>query len=124
MLKKYFFYLCRWQLSTPIFVPIFFVLEWCHINDMWLKVLIANIIGALFFFWIDRWIFGVHFHHPLWEIRDEVKCADCGAVSTGYRLVKTNNYDKLDDPKPEYRCSACSQQKLSELRHRGVKMEK
>ncbi|MCL1839723.1 hypothetical protein FWF89_01835 [Candidatus Saccharibacteria bacterium] len=118
MVKKYLFYLFRWQLSTPILaVVLLWLNDW---NVTWATV-IANLIGGLIFFWVDRFIFKVDYKIPLWEIRDEVKCEDCGKVAKGYRLVKTSNYDRLKDKHPQFRCENCSKKKLGRLRKRGVK---
>jgi hypothetical protein len=55
LIKKYFLYLLRWQLSTPI-------LAVCYIGfDKYgtiIATILANLIGGLVFFWIDKWIFG------------------------------------------------------------------
>jgi fructose-specific phosphotransferase system IIC component len=57
MLKRYAFYLARWQLSTPILVVC--ITSFSFLGNFWATV-IANFIGGLMFFWIDRKIF----HHP------------------------------------------------------------
>lgn len=53
MIKKYVLYLLRWQLSTPILALILYLL---NINEI-LETIIANLIGGLIFFWIDKLIF-------------------------------------------------------------------
>ena len=54
LVKKYFLYLLRWQLSTPI-------LAICCIGfnkyGTITATILANLIGGLIFFWIDKWIF-------------------------------------------------------------------
>ena len=52
--KKYLLYLIRWQLSTPIIAVVLSVLS--KLNP-WVATVIANFIGGLLFFWIDRTIF-------------------------------------------------------------------
>ena len=52
--KKYLLYLIRWQLSTPIIAVVLSVLS--KMNP-WVATIIANFIGGLLFFWIDRIIF-------------------------------------------------------------------
>lgn len=52
--KKYLLYLIRWQLSTPIIAVVLSVLS--KMNP-WVATIIANFIGGLLFFWIDRTIF-------------------------------------------------------------------
>ena len=53
MIKKYLLYLLRWQLSTPILALVLYIL---NTNEL-IKTIIANLIGGLIFFWIDRIIF-------------------------------------------------------------------
>jgi DNA-directed RNA polymerase subunit RPC12/RpoP len=55
-------------------------------------------------------------------VEEEIKCADCGKICRGYRLVKAENYDKTKDKEPEFRCEECLKRKLEELRQRGVKV--
>ncbi|MDR0390313.1 MAG: hypothetical protein LBH59_00265 [Planctomycetaceae bacterium] len=117
LIKKYIFYLFRWQLSTPILAV---VLWWLRGYNGIIVTVIANFIGGLIFFWIDRIIFRVEFDHPLWEIRDNVICASCGSVCEGFRLVKTKNYDRINDKHPEFRCPKCSKEKIKELSKRGI----
>lgn len=53
---KHFFliYLLRWQLSTPILaLCVGLFSEYGNLTS----TIIANFIGAFFFFWIDKWIF-------------------------------------------------------------------
>lgn len=58
---KYILYLIRWQLSTPILAPI--VAYFKHspsifgTREDWIAATIANFIGGLIFFWVDRLIF-------------------------------------------------------------------
>lgn len=54
LLRKYFFYLIRWQLSTPILA---ICLIWLSsLGEIW-STIIANLIGGLIFFWVDKVIF-------------------------------------------------------------------
>lgn len=53
-LKQYAFYIIRWQLSTPILA---ICLIWLSSLNEITATIIANFIGALIFFWIDRFIF-------------------------------------------------------------------
>lgn len=54
MFKKYILYLFRWQLSTPI-------LAICCIGfnkyGTLTATILANLVGGLIFFWVDRLIF-------------------------------------------------------------------
>lgn len=54
MIKKYLLYLLRWQLSTPILAICFIFLN--KFGSVTASI-IANLIGGLLFFWIDKWIF-------------------------------------------------------------------
>ncbi len=54
MIKKYFLYLIRWQLSTPILAICVVLLA--SLGTTWATI-IANFIGGLIFFWVDKWIF-------------------------------------------------------------------
>ena len=54
LLKKYFLYLVRWQLSTPILA---IVLKLLSNMSTLSATIIANLIGGLIFFWVDKKIF-------------------------------------------------------------------
>ena len=45
-------YLLRWQLSTPILYLI------TRRVKGWRGVVLANLMGGVIFFFVDRWIFG------------------------------------------------------------------
>ncbi len=114
--RRYMLYLIRWQLSTPILAIVLILLAtW---GKLWATV-IANLIGGLIFFWVDRFIFTSKCLQPQWEIQDNILCGDCGKTARGYRLVKTKNYDKLKS-EPVFRCELCSQRKTESLRKEGV----
>lgn len=49
---KLIFYILRWQLSTPILYLCMTWLPW----DNLVKTIVANLIGAVIFFPIDKWI--------------------------------------------------------------------
>ena len=112
LIRKYGLYLLRWQLSTPILT---LVLLWLSDLNTLAATVIANLIGGLIFFWVDRFIFKSASKSPLWEIRDEVACADCGAVGRGYRVVEWFGYNRLADKTPEFRCERCKDRKLEEV---------
>ncbi len=119
MFKRYVLYLFRWQLSTPI---LSLVLAWLSDFNLTVATIIANLIGGLIFFWVDKFIFTSEVLAPQWEIKAEIACVDCGVVSRGFRLVKTKNYDRSKDEHPEFRCEQCSQKKLDELKKRGIEI--
>jgi hypothetical protein len=54
LLKKYLLYLTRWQLSTPILA---LCVVWFATLGTTVATVLANLIGGLIFFWVDRWIF-------------------------------------------------------------------
>ncbi len=47
-------YLLRWQLSTPVLSLVIYLMSDFHIVT---ATIVANLIGGLIFFWVDRWIF-------------------------------------------------------------------
>jgi len=102
-------------MSTPI-------LAWCVVTFAALgatwATIVANLIGGLIFFWVDRWIFKHTdiLHGEIWEVRSDIVCADCGApADRGYRLVKARNYDRTGDRQPEFRCHQCSRKKYEQI---------
>ena len=119
MIKKYLLYLLRWQLSTPILTVVLWLLS---SSNKLVATIVANLIGGLIFFWIDRFIFKSKNILTMWETRVDIKCVDCGEVDTGYRLVKADNYDRSNDEAPQFRCPACSAAKTELLRKQGVKV--
>jgi hypothetical protein len=55
LIKQYLFYLLRWQLSTPILA---LVLMFFNVGSSPIvPTVVANLIGGLIFFWVDKWIF-------------------------------------------------------------------
>lgn len=116
-LKRYGLYLLRWQLSTPILAGVGILLV---AMGQVVSAVIANLIGGLIFFWVDRFIFTSEALAAQWEVKDNVVCVDCGRVSRGYRLVRTKNYDRSGEKQPEFRCEECSIAKSAELKERGI----
>lgn len=117
--KRYFLYLCRWQLSTPLLA---IVLIYLSTLDKWTATVIANLIGGLIFFWVDSFIFKSKLLSAQWEVRDNIRCHDCGRIARGYRITKTPGYDKSEDRAPEFRCEECSTKKTELLKSQGVKV--
>ncbi|MFA5318398.1 MAG: hypothetical protein WC323_02900 [Patescibacteria group bacterium] len=117
--KRYFLYLCRWQLSTPILAA---VLIWLSTLDRWVATTVANLIGGLIFFWIDSFIFKSKLLSTQWEVKDNINCSDCGKIARGYRIVKTLNYNKIEDKAPKFRCEECSKKKTELLISQGIKI--
>ncbi len=54
-MKKFFLYLLRWQLSSPILA---ICMVWLGGWNVVVATIAANLIGGCIFFWVDRWIFG------------------------------------------------------------------
>ncbi len=116
-LKRYGLYLFRWQLSTPILAAVLFLLSTI---DRITATVIANLIGGLIFFWVDKFIFTSQHLNVEWEIRDTVVCVDCGREARGYRIIRARSYDRTGDANPEFRCEECSIRKTQQLRQRGI----
>lgn len=103
---RYFIYLIRWQLSTPILAICVGV--FAYLGNLWATI-IANFIGGLVFFWIDRFIFYHKYTSALWEIKKNIICCDCKQkVRRGYRLVLYEKYNRTKDTNPQWRCENCS----------------
>lgn len=85
-----------------------------YMNTLWATI-IANLIGGLIFFWIDKIIFKKKSDVPLWEIEDNVVCADCNKTGKGYLIVSWRNYDRSEDKHPEFRCKECSIKKMNKI---------
>jgi len=114
MIKKYLLYLGRWQLSTPILACVLVLLSTLPTI---LATVIANLVGGLMFFWIDKLIFSTICTTPHWEIKEDITCVDCGAThTTGYRIVEWLDYNKQTDPEPKYRCIVCKDVKKDKIR--------
>lgn len=116
-LRRYALYLVHWQASTPLLAV---VLIWLASIGPLAATVVANLIGGLVFFWVDRFIFTSSAIDPAWEVHEQVRCADCDAVCRGYRLVRSGGYDRSADTAPQFRCEPCSTRKTEELRRRGV----
>lgn len=54
-MKKFFLYLIRWQLSSPILAV---CLMWMGGWNVAIATIVANLVGGCIFFWVDKWIFG------------------------------------------------------------------
>ena len=115
MIKKYVFYLIRWQLSTPILAVVLIVLA--GMNTVFATI-IANLIGGLIFFWVDRFIFRSFTKYPLWEIHDDVVCFDCGKRGRGYRIAEWLGYNRRQDNNPQFRCEECKNIKALKVKEK------
>ncbi|MFA5037651.1 MAG: hypothetical protein WC479_10810 [Candidatus Izemoplasmatales bacterium] len=114
LLKQLLLYCLRWQMSTP---SLWFVI---YLMGPGLKAtIVANFVGALIFFWVDRVIFGVRSVQE-WEIKRVGVCYDCGHIGQVKRLrYDPSGYDRREDPSPQFRCEGCSKIKLRLLNLRS-----
>ena len=54
--KRYFEYHLRWQVSGGLMIPIMYTIE--HFGKpLWTNIMIAQLIGAIVFWKIDKWLF-------------------------------------------------------------------
>lgn len=56
-LKKYLIYLLKWEAGTPVIALVLWLMP---IDNIWIKTIIANAIGAIIFYPIDQWIFSLN----------------------------------------------------------------
>jgi len=60
MISQLVLYLFRWQLSTFILAPVIAIIKkspnWFGGADDWLAAFVANLIGGLIFFWVDKYL--------------------------------------------------------------------
>jgi len=114
-MNKFILYLIRWQLSTPIL--------WLVVRHMgtsiWATV-IANLIGGVIFFWVDRFIFTSQ-TIEMWHIK-EGTCDKCKKTGHLWRLVVAPGYDRRKAV-PKFLCMTCSKKRTDELRKQGVKIK-
>jgi hypothetical protein len=114
-MKRFVLYLIRWQLSTPIL--------WLVVRQLgaglW-QTIIANLIGGIIFFWVDRFIFT----SPLFEMwhTTEGTCMECGKYETLWRLVIADRYDARNKT-PKFYCYNCSKKKTDQMRQKGIKIK-
>lgn len=93
-LKIYGLYLFRWQLSTPILAGVLYLLSFM---DVLTATIIANLLGGLVFFWVDRFIFTAKRLEAQREVRDATIHADCGKESGDYRIAGVGICKKPDE---------------------------
>jgi hypothetical protein len=99
-------------------------IAWIYVDwftpNMKPQIIMMVVYAGLNIWGLIEWSRGTNILNPLWEIENEIKCADCGNVTKGYRIVKAKNYDKTQEKFPEFRCEKCSRIKSEELKNRGV----
>lgn len=113
MIKKYLFYLVRWQLSTPILAVALLLLS---AASPLTATIIANLVGGLIFFWVDRIIFKRRTTTPIWEVNFDNVCVDCGKMDTGYRILEWKGYNRVAVKCPEFRCEECARNKYDTIK--------
>ena len=114
-MKKLLLYILRWQLSTPI---LYLVVNRLGVGLY--ATIIANLIGSLIFFWVDKFIF-TSLAIEMWHIKLGT-CSKCGKKGRLWRLVVAPGYDKRN-AKPKFLCMSCSKKKTTELRKKGIKIK-
>jgi hypothetical protein len=115
MVRKLALYICRWELSTPILWGVLYFVG----AGIWGTIL-ANFVGALIFFWVDKFIF-TSAAVEMWHFKEKGICDECGKESELWRLTVAPNYDKRDKD-PKFYCMECSKKKTDELRKKGIKI--
>jgi hypothetical protein len=114
-MNKFILYLIRWQLSTPIL--------WLVVKQMgtslWATVL-ANLIGGMIFYWVDKFIFTSE-AIELWHLK-EGECDKCKSKGHLWRLALAPKYDKRKEANPIFLCMKCSKEKTNTLRSKGYKI--
>ena len=53
-MRRLLLYLGRWQLSTPVLAAVVWALPW----GSWVSAVLANLVGGLLFYGVDRRLFG------------------------------------------------------------------
>lgn len=111
--EKYSLYLIRWQLSTPVLWGVLYLLRG---RSILLATILANLIGGLIFFWVDRAIFiRSQWFGVIWDVREKLICYDCGKTGRCYRIVRYGIFDWTTDKNPKWRCEKCSSIKAERL---------
>ena len=52
-MKRFLIYLFRWQCSSPILAIVLYLLK----TNVIIETIIANLIGGIIFYWVDKKIF-------------------------------------------------------------------
>ena len=112
-MKRFLLYLLRWQGSSPL---LWFCLVYITpiLGGLWATIA-SNLIGGIIFFYIDKFIFTSKYLSPLWEIKSNITCVDCGRKDYGFRIVLKKGYDKTKESNPEFRCYECATKKAQNM---------
>ena len=62
--------------------------------------IVANLIGGLIFFWVDQFIFTSQSLAAQWEVRENIRCVDCGTITraTGWSGPGTTTRARMRRP--------------------------
>lgn len=101
-MKRFILYLLRWQLSTPI---LWLVLQLLGVG-IWPAIL-ANLIGAVIFFWVDKFIF-TSYAAEVWYLQESGVRYKCQRKESFWRLLLAPKRLKSG---PIFLCSRCSAEK-------------
>lgn len=113
-MKKLLAYMGRWQLSTVPLAIVISLLCSIGVTNSWIAAIIANLIGSLIFYPLDKFIFTSKRLSTEWDV-DCGYCFDCKKYGRVYRIIRAKNYDKSNDPTPKWRCEKCSEIKAKEI---------
>jgi hypothetical protein len=100
MIKKFILYAFRWQLSSPILAACIIYLPFNSIT----KTIIANLLGALIFFFVDKWIFkpkgGLDTTKLLARVDEEVEVTRVPLIKLGMmrvrKIIEEVTHDELN----------------------------
>jgi hypothetical protein len=116
-MTRYLLYLVRWQFCAPVLALVIWLV---HLPTL-RQTVVANPIGGLIFFRVDRFMFRSRSveRFEQWETRIGA-CHHCGSYGALQRPIRAPGYDKRDDRVPQYRCPACLARKAEEVEGRGI----
>jgi hypothetical protein len=98
-MKKYGLYLLRWQLSTPILAGALYVLTFL---DTLSATIVANLLGGLIFFWVDRYIFASNQLKGQLKMKSSIVNADCAREMRARNDSKTEACSRITDGHPNF----------------------
>jgi hypothetical protein len=62
---------------------------------------------------VDQFIFISRALSARYEVKEKITCVDCGRITCGIPAVKSDNYDRSHDAKPEFLCGKCPEKRRS-----------
>ncbi len=115
IIGRYLLYLARWQLSTPVLALWLYLF---HLGGTAFSTIMANLMGGLLFFRVDRYLFKSEWFE-VWQVT-EGRCHECGeAFEVLFRLIRAPAYNRLYSM-PAFLCIECSKRTIAALRARGI----